>query len=170
MINRWHVWVWLGTQFLLTSIFTKKTHKLFLTVGSWLDMLMTQDASASANQKWVCWWLVELHRSEEKIGCNQIWEKGYTARPLDAGSIFNMGLTRLHFCLNWYDMLLGGKTSHAHIFFLRIELNHQSADYWKHTAYQASLTAGVGITGSSVTRRNLWGRSFRKVLKSFHWG
>ena len=117
MINRWHVWVWLGTQFLLTSIFTKKSHKLFLTVGSWLDMLMTQDASASANQKWVCWWLVELHRSEEKIGCNQIWEKGYTARPLDAGSIFNMGLTRLHFCLNWYDMLLGGKTSHAHIFF-----------------------------------------------------
>ena len=41
-------------------------------------MLMTQDASASANQQWVCWWLVELHRSEEKIGCNQIWEKGMT--------------------------------------------------------------------------------------------
>lgn len=59
MVSEWHIWVWCVCSSSCYYVSTRKTHKLLLATGLWLDMMRTQVASEWPHSSlvWVCWQL-----------------------------------------------------------------------------------------------------------------
>lgn len=168
--DKWvtHLGLLLHTVPAITSVFTKKTHKLYLAMGSWLDVLMTQadSVSANTNQVWGCRQLsgaAEVLR-RNKAGTRSGRKATHTARPLDAGSIFNMGWTRSHIYLNWYDMFLGGETSQAQTF-LRTELLLRTHLLIKPASQQESTSLGPQWQQGISSKSGAVGKCLRAFIE-----